>query len=105
MPEIVLGASDNGRSVSASVGDAVVIKLPENPTTGYRWSAVAAVEGAVTVERDEFLLPSGAGVGGGGVHAFTWRAQRPGTGPIEFVLQRAREGQPTQRFRVTVVVK
>jgi predicted secreted protein len=44
---LVLSQTDNDRTVSVRVGDVVRISLPENASTGYRW----------TIERydDEFL--------------------------------------------------
>jgi predicted secreted protein len=65
-PMLVLSQTDNDRTVSVRVGDMVRISLPENASTGYRW----------TIERydDGFLeaLPAEAGytsnsVGSGGV--------------------------------------
>lgn len=35
--EIILGPKDNGRILNVSIGTVVIIKLPENPSTGCRW--------------------------------------------------------------------
>ncbi|MEJ2502745.1 MAG: protease inhibitor I42 family protein [Gemmatimonadota bacterium] len=38
MTEHTLGMSDRGREVPVRTGDRIRLRLPENPTTGYRWS-------------------------------------------------------------------
>lgn len=37
MNVVWLGPEDRDRKVSVRVGDRIVLRLPENPTTGYRW--------------------------------------------------------------------
>jgi predicted secreted protein len=37
-PMLVLSQTDNDRTVSVRVGDMVRISLPENASTGYRWT-------------------------------------------------------------------
>ncbi len=34
-----LTAADSGRTVTVHVGDVVSVRLPESPTTGYRWQS------------------------------------------------------------------
>ncbi|SFA96622.1 Predicted secreted protein [Poseidonocella pacifica] len=36
---IELGLEDGGRKVVVRPGSEILLRLPENPTTGYRWSA------------------------------------------------------------------
>ena len=37
MAVVSLTEADNGQSVQVRQGDAIIVRLPENPTTGYRW--------------------------------------------------------------------
>ena len=36
--DVVLTEQDGGREVPVSAGDVIELRLPENPTTGFRWS-------------------------------------------------------------------
>lgn len=38
----VLTSADNEKTVDMHVGDEAALRLPENPSTGYRWAVNAA---------------------------------------------------------------
>lgn len=60
--------ANNGDTVSVSKGDAVLVALDENPTTGYQWTA--GVSGTAEIATDSFIPPHSDTplVGAGGVH-------------------------------------
>src|SRR4249919_2230287 len=102
---LVLSQTDNDRTVSVRVGDVVRISLPENASTGYRW----------TIERydDEFLeaLPAEAGytsnsIGSGGDIAFIFCTRKAGTGQLVLKHWRHWEGDAsvTKRFRLQLQI-
>ena len=82
-----LGPRDDGTSVTVGAGETVVVRLPENASTGYRWQ----VSGG---EMDNLeLLPGSTsypdrGIGSGGDATFAVRALRAGTARL--VLERRR---------------
>jgi inhibitor of cysteine peptidase len=103
---LVLSQTDNDRTVSVRVGDVVRISLPENASTGYRW----------TIERydDEFLeaLPAEAGytsnsIGSGGDIAFMFCTRKAGTGQLVLKHWRHWEGDAsiTKRFRLQLQIQ
>lgn len=105
--ERFLSEADDGTAVMAAPGDALVVRLNENPTTGYRW-ALAELEGdAVTLEGDDFVRSAAAGVGGGGRRVLTFSAARPGTARIALKHWRRWEGDDSilERFSLTVGVR
>ncbi len=61
-------SANNGSTISVSKGDAVLVALDENPTTGYQWTA--AVSGTAEITMDSFVPPYSETplVGAGGVH-------------------------------------
>jgi len=99
MADIIATEAQNQTSLQVHIGDTLVIRLPESPTTGYQW---APLQG--TAESDEFV--SGAGsVGGGGVRVFRFSMKSPGTFTLELGLTRAWEKQtPSKLFKVDVQV-
>lgn len=91
-------------SVDARVGDTVLIRLPENATTGYVWSA--RLEGAgIALIGEETQPADSEAPGAAGERRF--RVRVTGTGPAEIVLQRARvwEPHPVEERRVTLRVR
>jgi inhibitor of cysteine peptidase len=104
MAEILVGEAQNGGTVSVAVGDAVVIRLPENPTTGYRWQVDAVTR--LTLVADEFSSVSSA-PGAGGERHLRFITPAPGSFHVQATLRRAWEvdAAPQAQFRVTVQVR
>jgi inhibitor of cysteine peptidase len=99
MADIIATEAQNQTSLQVHIGDTLVIRLPESPTTGYKWVPLQG-----TAESDEFV--SGAGsVGGGGVRVFRFPMKSPGAVTLELGLTRAWEKQtPSKLFKVDVQV-
>ncbi|MDD1656717.1 MAG: protease inhibitor I42 family protein [Methanomicrobiales archaeon] len=99
--------ASNGKTVTLAQGSTVMIRLKENPTTGYRWE-VTVPEG-LSLVRDEYTpdaVPTGI-VGSGGIH--TWLLQPTNAGTFTF---RGTYMQPwmnvtgtEQTFALTLVVR
>jgi inhibitor of cysteine peptidase len=107
MPGLTLTQADNGKSVEARQGDPIVIRLDENPTTGYRWAVDKSNDGVIALQHMDYAQASGTGVGGGGQRTFTFKAIGSGTAAIQLKLWRDWEGDKsiTDRFNVTVQVR
>ena len=106
MSTISLGTVDNGTTIDAVVGDVIVVRLAENPTTGYRWS-LESVEGSLLETKDDrFVLDPGPQMGSGGTRQFRFRATAAGTTPINLKHWRewAGEDSVTERYAVQVRV-
>lgn len=98
----VLTAVDDGKTVELHVGSEVVIQLPDNPSTGYRWE-IDTDKACVSVERQHFEQRSDQ-VGGGGESSWVLRAIAPGVSTVKLMLWRPWEGEHAaiQRFVVTL---
>jgi inhibitor of cysteine peptidase len=88
-------------TVSAAVGDELVIRLPENGTTGYVWTVRLPGEGLELVS-DAFAPGPGA-VGASGVRLIRIRVAAPGRSDAVFRLGRPWEQDPVEQRHVTVV--
>lgn len=81
----VLTTEDFGKSVTVAPGEMLVLRLPENPTTGYAWHlATEPAQGIEIVKEGYAGVPAGGHrreglAGGGAVHEFQLHASRPGT--------------------------
>ena len=104
---IRLSGADSGTSFRATVGDTIVVTLPENPSTGYRWDVDQGGGKVLALVSADYAAPAGTPLAGApGTRTFTFRAQ--GTGGTHLVLKYWRpfegDGSITQRFDITVEV-
>ena len=105
MAEVVL-ADAGGGTVAVRTGDRLVVRLAENPTTGYRWAVEEADATFLTLEASSFEPPSGSTPGAGGWRTFRFLAVGPGATRLRLAARRARVGgeDAGQSFAVTVHV-
>lgn len=88
-------------------GDEVVIRLPENPTTGYRWQVTHSGAGELALVEERFVPGSGgAGVGASGDRLLRFLGQKAGEVRVEAVLRRPwdppRAGAERREFAIVV---
>ena len=99
-----LTESDVPGEHALSVGEELVVRLGENPTTGFRLR-LADVPDAVTVAEDGFEAPAPERPGSGGVHTFRLRPTAPGEYRVTAALGRgwgAAAPERTVEFTVRV---
>ena len=98
MEPINVTASDNGAKITPAPGQTVVIRLPENPTTGYSWQILqgTALSGA------NFSAAAAEAAGAAGERVFTVVAgESPAT--LRFGLSRPWESDaPEQQFTLHI---
>ncbi len=108
---INLKSGDSGKTVKASVGDLVLIKLASNPSTGFSWSAAEqAKASAVTPVSKKYLTASQMNAeimpmpGQGGQTTFTYRVAKAGKATISLTYRRPWEKKvkPARTFTVTI---
>lgn len=101
-----IGESANGQTVEVKIGETLEVRLPENPTTGYRWQLM--VDGSPALEKvdDAFAAPSGP-PGQGGSHVWKFKAVAADQADIELHHRRRWEanGEPTKTFKLHVKVE
>ena len=107
MSEIVITPSDQNRTFETNQGELIVIRLGENPTTGYQWQVGEVDSQIIEFLDSDYSTTSRAGVGGGGTHSFRFTAKSPGMGKIQLKLQRSWESVDAamESFEVNIRVK
>ena len=103
----VLGVRDGPTTLA--VGLTLLIELPSNSTTGYRWQVAETHDDLLLPGApfgDEVTDPHPAGmVGVGGTTSWRLRTVRPGTPPLPFTDRRSWETNApaeTATYRITV---
>jgi len=106
LARIQISAADSGKSLAAHVGDELVVSLPENPTTGYRWQ-LDSPGSFFAVENDDFALPRHAGSGAAGMRLLTLRVTAAGRTSLHLALRRDWENDklPIQDFSASVDIQ
>jgi inhibitor of cysteine peptidase len=101
----ILTSADNGRTVHLRVGEKVTLRLPENPSTGYRWAVDAADMSLVEIEEGEHAATSKM-IGGGGDAQWLIKAKAPGGAQMKLKRWRPWEGERSvvERYEVTLQI-
>jgi inhibitor of cysteine peptidase len=100
---MILSAQDSGRTVNMRLGQVITVRLKENPTTGYQWSAVPA-DGLKQIH-DQYEAANA--IGAAGVHEFQFRITKVGSHPLQLKHWRTWEGEGSVigRFVATIIVE
>ena len=102
---VTVGPSANGSTRALRSGDTLVVRLPGNPTTGYRWT-VTARPAALRPAGSSYVAPPKGRLGQGGTYVFRFTA-RGGAGKLRLAYARPWEKgkPPLQTFRLAVLVR
>jgi predicted secreted protein len=99
--------TQSGTTVTVSVGDEIVVRVPETPTTGYAWT-VNAVDPELRLVESTFVAPGGNGSepapGAGGLRVIRLRAASAGEAGAELALKRPWESAPVETFSFRATV-
>jgi inhibitor of cysteine peptidase len=101
-----LTEADNERTVDLRVGESVRLTLPENATTGYRWTVDHFDRGVVEPAGSEPHYAGGA-VGSAGNVTFDFTAKKAGSGEVALKYWRHFEGDGSivRRFSFRINAK
>jgi predicted secreted protein len=99
--------SSSREAVDAASGERIVVRLPENATTGYRW-VVDDLPAGVGLEADELVPPGSGRPGAAAERRVTLVAREPGTGCVVLRLVQPwadEPGEAADRFELLVTVR
>ncbi|MEU6553778.1 protease inhibitor I42 family protein [Streptomyces sp. NPDC046915] len=102
MGEVHVSAQDE--EVRAGPGDDIVVRLPENATTGYRWH-VESLDGGLEVVADDYAPPGEILPGAGGTRVLRLRPAEAGEARLELVLQQPWGDDVADRYALRVTVE
>jgi inhibitor of cysteine peptidase len=99
--------SFDGRKIELHVGETLIVKLPENASTGYRWiippQSARKLE-KILREEDQPVPGPGNLIGRPGLRNFYFHALKPGKAQLELYYQRLWETAkpPARKFRLHI---
>ncbi len=99
-----IDASQNGKGLTVEIGEAICLRLSENPSTGYRWFLCSEIEPILTIEKDAF---SASGSAPGAFGSRTWQFVAMQAGHVDLQLERRRswENRAAETFTVSIHAK
>ena len=90
MGQVEISEAQEGSNVAVRVGDRVVLRLADNPSTGYTWTLEDLPEGVQLID-DGYERPDGALPGAASTRRFEFSVAAPGRHRLRLV--RARPGR------------
>jgi len=101
----VLTSANNGGSIELHVGNRVVIRLPENPSTGYHW-AIESVDVSLAEIKEGEFIPASQMAGAGGEAQWLLKAKAPGMTAVKLKRWRPWEGERSivERYQITLQI-
>ncbi len=81
----VYAENDAGKAIEARAGTSLIIKLEENPSTGFNWQWTVSPDDLIILDLDQFI-PSKTEdtVGVEGLHEYKFKAYKTGDAVIRF---------------------
>ncbi|MGD0539619.1 MAG: protease inhibitor I42 family protein [Verrucomicrobiota bacterium] len=103
---LILTETDNGKTVTAVVGEPIAINLRGNPSTGYAWSQTSTNGDSVVANGTAtYTSDPGGGAGVGGTYLFPFSGVKPGQTTLAFAYSQPwNPASPAQTFLVTINV-
>jgi predicted secreted protein len=103
---LVIGESDKGKTFTVVAGQNVRVRLPSNPTTGYKWTVTQTDRTFGYPSSDTYKANSANGpVGSGGNQTLTWKTttaiSMEGKHTVELSYKRS-TGAAAKKFTFTV---
>lgn len=107
-PSSVVLGDDHRCPQTLQTGQQLIVSLPSNPATGYRWLLrEAAAEQLRSLGPEVYSNPNDDVIGGDGLSTWRFEAQRPGSGRLYLTYQRPweAEGEPAGLFDCRIKVR
>jgi inhibitor of cysteine peptidase len=103
-PTLFVNGTSSGKIVTIPVGERVLVRLAENPSTGYTWNATASK--GLAILKDTYTAPETPLAGAPGYHEWILSPQTVDTYKFSAVSHRPWEGAlPTdESFSLVLVV-
>ena len=104
---LILSRADHNRTAEIRVGERLMVRLPENPSTGYTWAIEENDRRLLALDSTDYAAPTEGFVGARGQRTFTFTARQPGEVALKFKYWRFWEGDAstTDHYAITVLIR
>jgi inhibitor of cysteine peptidase len=102
---VTVTEADAGKTIRLHPGDALVVTLDGNPTTGYMWEREPSEDGVLVQVGEPAFQPASDALGASGKVLLHFEAKAKGETTLNLVYHRSWESEaPVKVFAVTVIV-
>ena len=105
MSVIELARADSEKSFEVHTGDIIIVRLEENPTTGFHWTAMKGTKNIMKLVSSDFTLCPSLGVGSGGQRVFEFEVTKIGVDRLCIKLWREWEGDNSARDHFDIAIE
>ena len=102
VPTLFVNSTSNGDIITVPASERVLVRLSENPTTGYSWNATASK--GLSIIHDAYTAPNTTLVGAGGYHDWILAPDTMGTYTFKAVYMRPWEGATAMDNTFSLVI-
>jgi inhibitor of cysteine peptidase len=104
---LIVTRTDHNRTAEPRVGERLVVRLPENPSTGFTWAIEETDRRLLALDGTDYAEPTEGFVGARGLRSFTFTARQPGEVALKFKYWRFWEGDAsaTEHYAITVQIR
>lgn len=104
---LVLTQADNQRTAEIRVGEQIVVRLPENRSTGYVWAIDETNRQWLALDGTRFEEPTDGFIGARGTRNYIFTARQAGKIDLKLKYWRIWEGEKSisERFSVTLLIQ
>jgi len=101
---LVVTRADNNRTAELRTGERLIVRLPENPSTGYTWAVDETDRRLLMLDSTDYAAPEEGFVGARGQRTFTFTVRQPGEVALKLKYWRFWEGDAsvTERYIVNL---
>jgi inhibitor of cysteine peptidase len=102
----MLTIDDTCKSQNVKVGESIIIRLPENPTTGFNWEIKDFDKEILELAEAQYHANEGTKIGGGGTKTFKFKSKSLGSTRVKLILKRISEpdNSAIQHFEAIITV-
>jgi inhibitor of cysteine peptidase len=106
MDEVTIDETCHGRLIEIFSNNRVILQLPENPSTGYRWELKPLDTNILKLQVDTYRAPTTMALGAKGIRIFEFLSQSTGTVNLRLHLRRPWESESANAeiFEVTLQI-
>ncbi len=105
MKTIELDRNHHGQTVTVPFHSLLIVRLSENPTTGYRWVMEDADNEYVHLLREDFETSRERGIGAAGQKVIRLQPRKKGEYRLALALSRTWENSHETEYKVDLIIE
>ncbi|MCB0746968.1 MAG: protease inhibitor I42 family protein [Ignavibacteriales bacterium] len=103
--KLIITNDSDGKTFMINQNNYFIVRLVENPTTGFQWELERIHDNILSLEQETFIQPVDEGMGASGFKEYLFYAKSPGKQYIKFKNWRAWEGEESAIDNFHIIIE